>query len=148
MNASEAKEFVISRIVAEARSQAVSLSETEWQMLYWSEIHPPPNIPDLGKLAERFDAECDSDQYEMKIRALAEAARKRDSIDEAQAKRWEGAIDALSEEDHYINVMLPGFSSSVGVAGRQHRTRDVILYLAIALSIVVVITIYALYTSH
>ena len=146
MNATEAKEFVISRIIAEARSQAVPLSETERQMLYWSEAYPPANVPDLKKLAEHFDAECESDQYEAKIRALADAAWKRDSTNPTEAQRWKGAISALSQEDHYISVMLPGFGSRGVITGQQHRTRDVILYLAIAMAIVVAVTIYTLYT--
>ena len=148
MTASEAKEFVISRIVAEARSLAVSLSETEWQMLYWSEIYPPPNIPNLKELAEHFDAECDSDEYEAKIRRLAEAARQRDSVDAAQAQQWKDALDALSKEDHYVNVMLPGFGSGAAVGGGQNRVRDIILYLAIAITIVIALAIYVVYTSH
>jgi len=52
-------------------------------MLYWSEIHAPPNIQDLKQLADRFDAECDSDRYEA-IRSLSEVARKRDSVDAAE----------------------------------------------------------------
>ena len=146
MNSIEAKEFVISRIVAEAHSQSVPLSETEWQMLYWSEVHTPPSIPDLKQLANRFDKECDSDRYEAKIRSLAEAARKRDSVDAAKAQRWKDAITALSKEDHYINILLPGFGSGAASGGQQHRTRDIILYLAIAMAIVVAVTIYTLYT--
>ena len=148
MTASEAKEFVISRIVAEAHSLAVPLSETESQMLYWSEIHPPPNIPNLKDLAERFDAECDSDEYEAKIRRLAEAARQRDSVDAAQAQQWKDALDALSKKDHYINVMLPGFGSGAAARGGQNRVRDIILYLAIAITIVIALVIYVVYTSH
>jgi len=146
MNATEAKEFVIARIIAEARGQAVPLSETERKMLYWSEVYPPANIPDLKKLAERFDAECESDQYEAKIRALADAARKLDSTNATEAQRWKDAISALSQEDHYISVMLPGLGSHGVATGQQYRTRDVILYLAIAMAIVTAITIYTLYT--
>ena len=146
MTATEAKEFVISRIVAEAGSQGLPLSETEWQMLYWSEVHPPPNIPDLKELSARFDAECDSDQYEEKIRGLAAAARSRDSANGAQAELWRDAVSALSKEDHYINVFLPGFGEGLTGADQKHRTRDIILYLAIALAVVTAVVIYTMYT--
>jgi len=146
MNATDAKEFVISRIVAEARSQAVPLSETERQMLYWSEIHPPQNIPDLQELAGRFDAECDSDRYEEKIRGLVAAARSCDSANTVEAELWKDAVSALSKEDHYINVMLPGLGAGLGGTSQKHRTRDMILYLAIALAIATAVAIYTLYT--
>lgn len=79
---------------------------------------------------------------------MAEAAKKQDSRDPVQAQRWKDAIQALSKEDHYINAMLAGFSIVDGVVRQQHRVRDMILYVAIAVSIVIAITIYAMYTSH
>jgi hypothetical protein len=61
----EAKEFLVSRIIEEARKRHVRLSELERKMLYFSEGHP--TLPDIMEVNEKFEAEYDNEKYETKI---------------------------------------------------------------------------------
>jgi hypothetical protein len=101
----KAKEFVISRILAEAQRENVVLSEVERKMLYFSETGW--TIPNILAVNEEFEREYDSDQYEQKIADLARKAgehAREESREEYEA--WRAAIRFLESEDHYISVML------------------------------------------
>jgi hypothetical protein len=105
----EAKEFLISRIVAEAQRENALLSEVERKMLYFAESGW--TLPDMTAASEDFDSEYDQNRYEKKIARLIRKGAKRDrqeSRDECDA--WWAAIRFLKKEDHYISVM-------VGIAG-------------------------------
>jgi hypothetical protein len=101
----EAKEFLISKIVAEAERDNVPLSEIERKMLYFTESGW--TLPDIMKVSEDFDREYDQDKYEQKIASLVTKADRhirkdpRDDYD-----RWWAAIRFLQREDHYILVMI------------------------------------------
>jgi hypothetical protein len=101
----EAKEFVISKIVAEAQRENVQLSDVERIMLYFTESGW--TLPDIMKVNEDFDREYEQDEYERKIAKLVKKAdsriRKgsRDDYD-----RWWAAIRFLHGEDHYVSVMI------------------------------------------
>jgi hypothetical protein len=104
-NAREAKEFLISKIVAEAQRENVPLSETERKMLYFTESGW--TLPDITQVYEQFDRECDQDEYEKKIARIVAKAYKyilRDSRDEYD--KWWAAVRLLSREDHYISVLI------------------------------------------
>jgi hypothetical protein len=101
----EAKEFLISKIVAEAQHENVPLSEVERKMLYFTESGW--TLPNIMKVSEDFDREYDQDQYEQKIAKLITKADKRirkGSRDDYD--RWWAAIRFLQQEDHYITVMI------------------------------------------
>jgi len=101
----EAKEFLISKIVAEAQHENAPLSEIERKMLYFTESGW--TLPDIMKVSEDFDREYDQDKYEQKIARLITKADKRirkgsrDDYDRCWA-----AIRFLQREDHYITVMI------------------------------------------
>ncbi len=61
-SARDAKEFLIARVVEEAKGENIPLSEVEHKMLYFSETHW--TIPDIASVSERFDREYDQDEYE------------------------------------------------------------------------------------
>ena len=71
----EAKEFLISKIVAEAQHENAPLSEIERKMLYFTESGW--TLPDIMKVSEDFDREYDQDKYEQKIARLITKADKR-----------------------------------------------------------------------
>jgi hypothetical protein len=104
-SAREAKEFVVSRIVAEAERENVQLSEVERKMLYYSESGW--TLPDITAIYEDFDRECDSTEYETKIARLIKRAyhsackNSREDYDS-----WWDAIRLLKKQDHYILVMI------------------------------------------
>ena len=101
----EAKEFLISEIVAEAQRENVPLSEVERKMLYFTESGW--TLPDIMKVSEDFDREYDQDKYERKIAKLvtkADGRMRKGSRDDYD--RWWAAIRFLQQEDHYILVMI------------------------------------------
>jgi hypothetical protein len=105
----EAKEYLISRIVAEAQSENVPLSEVERKMLYFSESGW--TLPDMMAVSEDFDRDYDQHEYEKKIAGFISKADKhvrKESREEYDA--WWSAIRFLKGEDHYILVMF-------GIAG-------------------------------
>ena len=101
----EAKEFLISEIVAEARRDNAPLSEVERKMLYFTESGY--TLPDIMKVSEDFDREYDQDEYERKIAELvAEADKRIRKGSREDYDRWWAAIHFLQEEDHYLSVMI------------------------------------------
>jgi hypothetical protein len=105
----EAKEFLISRIVAEAQRENVLLSEVERKMLYFTESGW--TLPDMAAVSEDFDSECDQNEYEKKIARLIRNAAKHDRKESREEyDAWWAAIRFLRREDHYILVMI-------GIAG-------------------------------
>jgi hypothetical protein len=100
-----AKKFLVSRIVAEANRQGIPLSEVEQKMLYFSESYP--TLPEMAEVSEKFDKECNSEEYEEKISKLSQSAYRRDLKEsDDTAQRWKDAIGLLKTEDHYILVMV------------------------------------------
>ena len=71
----EAKEFLVSEIVAEAQRENVSLSEIERKMLYFSEA--AWTLPDAMEVNDQFDRDYDQAKYEKKIARLIRNAAKR-----------------------------------------------------------------------
>jgi len=101
----EAKEFLISRVVAEAQRENVPLSELERKMLYFSESGW--TLPDIAAVYEEFDREYDQNAYEKKIARLigkADKHTRKESRDEYDM--WRAAARLLKREDHYISVMI------------------------------------------
>jgi hypothetical protein len=101
----EAKELLISKIVAEAEHENVPLSEVERKMLYFTESGW--TLPNIMEVSEDFDREYDQDEYEQKKAKLVTQADKRirdGSRDDYD--RWCAAIRFLQREDHYITVMI------------------------------------------
>ncbi len=101
----QAKRFIVSRIVEEARRQNEPLPDVEEKMLYFSETYP--TLPHMMEIAQRFEKEVDSGKYEAKISRLAKGAYRHDS-QEATGKTalWKEALMLLRKQDHYILVMV------------------------------------------
>ena len=100
-----AKEFLVSRIAAEAQRAQVPLSELEQKELYFSENYP--TLPNMLEIDEQFEAQVDSGEFEEKIRKLSRQAFSHDSMESPEiAERWRDAIRRLEDEDHYILVVL------------------------------------------
>jgi hypothetical protein len=111
--AREAKECLVSRIVAEAKSENVSLSETERKMLYFSETGW--TLPDIMEVNDKFHRECDRTEYENKIARLIRTATHRARQTSPQDfASWMSAIRKLKKEDHYISVMVAAAGVSTG----------------------------------
>jgi hypothetical protein len=104
-NAREAKEFLVTRIVAEAQRESVSLSEVERKMLYFSETGW--TLPDIMVVSDAFDRDYDQAKYEEKITTLIRnfcaKARKENRND---FDSWKEAARVIRQEDHYLLMMI------------------------------------------
>lgn len=104
-SAREAREFLVSKIVEEARREGVTLSDVERKMLYFSETDW--TLPEIGTASEEFDLAGDQDDYEKKIALLVRSAYARtirDSDEEYQ--KWWSVIRILTKQDYYICVII------------------------------------------
>jgi hypothetical protein len=111
----EAKEFLVSEIVAEADREGVPLSEIERKMLYFSETGW--TLPDIMQVNEEFDSKYNQKSYETKIERLIRHASKRlRKENPARLQSWAAAIRILKKEDHYILVMF----DAAGLKGRSN----------------------------
>jgi hypothetical protein len=98
----EAKEFLIDRIVAEAQRENVPLSETERRMLYFTETYWMPW--DFVEVNEAFERDYDMPEYEAKIAAIIRSYLEQ--ANPTDLERWHEAVRVLSDEDHYLLVMV------------------------------------------
>ena len=139
-NGRDAKEFLISRIVAEAQRENVPLSEVERKMLYFTESGS--TLPDMTAVSKSFDSEYHQNEYEQKIARLIRNAAKHDrkeSRDEYDT--WWAAIRFLRREDHYLSVMI-------GIAGlrpARDLSRLFVTGLAFAACLLVAVFLLAKY---
>jgi hypothetical protein len=142
-SAREAKEFLVSRIVAEAQRENIPLSEVERKMLYFTES--AWTLPDIMEVSEDFDREYDQDEYEQKIAKLvtkADRCIRRTSRDDYD--RWWAAIRFLQREDHYISVMI----SLAGLRPRGDQLRLFVAGLGIATCILMWTFLSVKYDIH
>jgi hypothetical protein len=102
---SEARRFFVDRIIQQADTEQVELSDDERQMLLWSES-APDSVAD-PELVERLSAEVSDADYESKIAGLVQRSFAADVAVEQQAKeRWRQAWSVLNQGDHYILIMI------------------------------------------
>ena len=100
----EAKQFAVQLILSEAEREGISLSEIERKMLYFSETGW--TSPDMAETAQHFENECDSEQYETKIRALTKRLQRRLQLHDRQTLQlYSVALRMLGEGDHYLLVL-------------------------------------------
>lgn len=132
LRAKQAKEFLISQVVEEAKRKDVPLSELERKMLYFTETEE--SLPDMLEVNDQFEREFETSAYEKKIAGLICSAFERDRRESSEGEqRWKQAISDLRNEDHYLLVM-------VDQAMRSFRPKnDQLKLLGTAFAIVVVL---------
>jgi len=136
-DAREAKEFLISKIVAEAQRENAPLSETERKMLYFTESGW--TLPDIMQVNEQFDREYDQNEYEKKIARMVANAYKGILHDPREYEKWRSAVRFLQREDHYISVLI-------GLADLRPRW-DQLKLLAAGLAIVACIVLWIIFSN-
>lgn len=108
----------MSRIVAEARREGVSLTETEEKMLYFSETGW--TLPDISGVIAAFDRDYDTADYAEKIADIVRGFRKYAlQYDSAELELWDEAVSCLRNEDHYLLVMVDMAAFDPTRAGRR-----------------------------
>lgn len=101
----EAKEFLVGKIVNEAKREGASLPEVERKMLYFSETGW--TLPDMMDVSAEFDRDYDQGEYEAKIEGLIQSFLRRAQAENAEELGdWTKAAEELAEGDHYLSVMI------------------------------------------
>lgn len=101
----EAKDFLANRIAAEAMREGVPLSDVERKMLYFSETGW--TLPDIPEVNAEFERDYDQNKYEQKIAGLARRVESRNHAESPEEQEgWNDAVLKLSEEDHYLTVLI------------------------------------------
>jgi hypothetical protein len=111
----QAKEYLIGQIVGEAGRKGVELSEIERKMLYFTESGW--TLPDILKVNEEFEREYSNDEYEQKIAGLVRGICSRDDRTQEDMDAWDNAVGKLSEEDHYLLVLIDLASETKSASG-------------------------------
>lgn len=102
---SDAKRFFVDRIVAEAAAQLKPLSDSERQMLSFSESDPEFVVDPA--LVKKLAAEISDEEYERKIAGLLKRAYQRDlARDSAVRDSYREAYAVLNQGDHYLLIMI------------------------------------------
>jgi hypothetical protein len=148
----EAKEFLVDRIAAEAARTGTPLSEAEHRMLYSTETGwMPYNFVEVNEAFERecSTPTCEAD-YEAKVANLIRSyllhARETNPAD---LQRWHDAVAILSEEDHYILVMVSDSRRKQFASTTTRRLGPVTLGFIIGAILVAILTIAVeIYAHH
>jgi hypothetical protein len=98
----KAKDFIVERIVDEARRENVPLTDVEIQILGFAE--PSAGASDK-KAAAASDHDHDSEAYESKIAQLLKNVYERD-LESGLKPDWDRHLDEIADEDMYLLVML------------------------------------------
>jgi len=98
----EAKEYLINRIVVQAKREGAPLDEIERKMLYFSETGW--TLPDIMEINAAFERDYRDVDYEEKISRLIHNLAERATAEEHET--WDQAVLKLSEGDHYLLVMV------------------------------------------
>jgi hypothetical protein len=103
------KQFVIERILDQARLEGVSLTDIEIRMLKFTEA--TSSSKDL-EAAEAFDRNYNDEEYEGTIADLVRHVHARDK-ETGNKQAWDDALAHLAGCDLYLNVMI----DRAGIAG-------------------------------
>ncbi|WP_263354310.1 hypothetical protein [Acidicapsa acidisoli] len=98
-NAEQAKEFLISRILAEAKREGIEFTKVEEGMLAYSANEQSQ----FSALNQAFEDDSNEVWFEETVASLIRNLLQRDGEDHAS---WEDASSFLAEDDHYLLVMI------------------------------------------
>jgi len=135
----DAKEYLISRIVAEAEREGSPLTEVERKMLYFTETGW--TLPDIMEVNAEFERDYDNNKYERRVAGLArriEEDNKAQGGEEESA--WLRAVEKLSEGDHYLLVLINPRLVSAGETAR--RPGDFVKLMLAALALTVALLLF------
>jgi hypothetical protein len=142
----EAKEFLIAKIIAQAKRDNVPLSDAERKMMYYSV--EKPTVAD--EVADQFSEE--DIEYEGKIRSLFSSAI---DFDKNEREDYESAIAKLKKGDHYLSVLVGGSSNPAFLqpldrffnppSVKAGSFRDQLRLFLTALGVIVVLMVFTIY---
>jgi hypothetical protein len=139
----DAKEFIVSRIVAEARRESILLSDVEEKIMYFSET--AWTLPNMMEVSDAFDRDCDQVEYEEKIGSLVRNFRANaGSNNQNELDDWERAVTVIRNEDHYLLVLISDTKGPADASrGRLSRLAGIVFAI-----ICLILIILGLWISH
>ena len=102
MTAAQARQFLVDRVVDEAKREGAALTDVEIRMLGFSEASASS---DDKEAAAVFERDYNKEHYENKIALMLGSVYERD-IESGTKADWDQSLDELAEEDMYLFVML------------------------------------------
>jgi hypothetical protein len=104
MRVREAKDFLVQQAAQQAAIEGVPLSDFEKRMMYFTESEDA--VEDPIRLNQEFEAQFDTDEYELKISGLLRRAYERTKEENpASLREWDEAVRELRKGDHYVLVL-------------------------------------------
>jgi hypothetical protein len=127
--------FIVEKIIEQAATDHIALSEIEGKMLLFSESSPA--LTDMLEVNNIFGRDYDRVAYEAKIVDLIKHIKSslRENADAARV--WNEAVRSLRGEDYYFMVMLNEAGSHERPPGKLSRL--VVTAIAIVAVLVTVI---------
>ena len=139
----DAKEFIVGRIVAEARRERIPLSDVEEKIMYFSET--AWTLPNVMEVSDAFDRDYDQVEYEEKIGSLVRNFRTNArNNNQNELDDWERAVTAIKNEDHYLLVLISDTKRSADASWGRFRR---LVTIAFAISCVI-LTMLGLWIFH
>ncbi|WP_348263508.1 hypothetical protein P8935_02880 [Telmatobacter sp. DSM 110680] len=96
------KQFLIDRIVNQARLEDIPLADVEIRMLGFAEVSASPK--DM-QASQAFERDFDDEGYEAKIAGLIRHAYDQDRR-AGKEEEWNNALARLASGDMYLNVLI------------------------------------------
>jgi len=135
-----AKEYLIARIMLEAKNEAVPLSEVECRMLFLSK--EGWTLPDMDVVKDAFERYHSFEEYESKVVGLIRNIRERDrAINPKAGKAWNHALARLGRENHYV-------LSLIYASGKTRRPLVEMIKFLVGALIIVSISVGLAYYIH
>lgn len=101
----QATGFFAKRVIQQARSEGMPLSDVESQMLYWSESDPAFKAD--PQFAATFARHRSDEEFEAKICGFLKRAYAADVAADPHAReKWGRAFAALQRGDYYVTIMI------------------------------------------
>ncbi len=146
MDSTAAKQFLIDKVVEEAKFEHIPLSEVEKKMLYFTEAYP--SLPDIYEINKEFERSYNDADYESKVAGLLRSARTRDQNQSPDLEqKWHDALGALRQQDHYILVMVDQAFGLRQSTNSSSRFRDFLIYIAIAVGLVLTLFVASMWRA-
>lgn len=111
MKSRQAKDFLRQQASEQAAVEGVPLPDLEKRMMYFTESDSSCENP--AALNEEFEAECDTEEYEIRLSELLHHACERlKKGDPEKVWNWDQSIQTLCKGDHYILALCDSDASS------------------------------------
>ena len=139
-SSAEAKAWLIQQILSEAAHTGAPLDPLEARMLEYSETEGTP--PDHEALNEAFDQNHDMSEYEEKVAAVIRRMLSNwKAGSDPRLARWNEAIQAISDQDHYLLVLTGIADNRLSIPTQQRTGINWLRLFGIAIVVTVLLTL-------